>query len=317
MPGFTYVVSHGGVTGVKASGAIDLEPLVMMEDPVNETFEDNGASDPKRAIAFVRKVGASENTADVNRPLLAVWRPFGTNDPRVEGQGTLKSAMLDTGAWLFSPGATNKIWLSPSYLFRGASAALVLSGQETPSNTPTKATASLDLYGVPDVRLPGVAGQGLEPPWGNKSGTMFGSGWGGQGSIFRLEGRQQYVDIAAGNLTGASAGGLIPSNSFLFWVTWYVITQRPTDTLSVASLGVAGDLTRFVNAGINTNTPGDNGKGYDSAFSGPRLYTADTPLVVTCDDNISAGASFRIGLYTFFLRAATTSGASFGAGWQA
>jgi len=308
MAGFTFRVT-GGVTGIRPAAAapdpLDLAPLVLMEDPDNESWADQESNLNTEGLAYVRKHGGADDVHPVNtRPLIQILNPFGgDHDPRTEGEGNLKYCLYTNGAQEFAPGPSNRIFMSPVSTFRTDNHALVFSGLREPTHTPSQiANALIDMMYVPGIRFPGVAnvtGEGIIPCPVTEAGVAAPKEKFGAAGSFGYQSRW-HSSVELNSLGGVTitSGDIIPAGAFLMAIGYDITVRGHTDSADVFTIGVAGDLARFLADGNTYSYDDDVVFDEDNPF---KYYAAATELVVTLDDNLTSGQFFSIRLWTCYL----------------
>ena len=305
MAGFTFRVT-GGVTGqrpVPSADPLDLSPLLLKEDPT-ESLIDAEAYGETEGLLFLRKHDAVDDVHAANtRPVIQLLNPFGDHEPRTEGTGNLKYCLYTNGAQEFAPGPSNRIFMSPISTFRTSSHALVFSGLREPTHTPAQiANASIDMMYVAGIRLPGVGnvtGEGIIPCPVTEGGAAAPKEKFGAAGSFGFQSRwHSSIELnSAGGVT-ITSGNIIPAGAFLMAVGYDITVRGHTDGADVFTIGIAGDLSRFLADGNTYSYDDDVVFDVDNPF---RHYAANTELVVTLDDNLQGGQFFSIRLWTCYL----------------
>ncbi len=305
MAGFTFRVT-GGVTGIRPQAStdpLDMSPFLLKEDP-SESLTDLVGYGETEGIVCMRAHDAVDDVHPANtRPFLAILNPSGAQTPRDEGAGNKKFCLYTNGVQEFAPGPSNRIFMSPVSTFRTSSHALVFSGSREPTHTPAQiANASIDMMYVPGIRLPGVgnvASEGIIPCPVTEAGVAAPKEKFGAAGSFGFQSRwHSSIELNSVGGVTITSGDIIPKGAFLMAVGYDITVRGHTDTSDVFTIGVAGDLARFLADG-NTYSYVD-----DVVFDGAnpfRFYESATELVVTLDDNLTAGQFFSIRLWTCYL----------------
>jgi len=290
MAGFTFRVT-GGVTGqrpVPSADPLDLSPFLLKEDPT-ESLIDAVAYGETEGLLFLRKHDAVDDVhAAGTRPVIQLLNPFGNHEPRTEGEGNLKYALYTNGVQEFAPGPANRIFMSPISTFRTSGHALVFSGLREPTHTPAQ---------IPGVA--NVASEGIIPCPVTELGTAAPKEKFGQAGSFGFQSRW-HSSVELNSLGGVTitSGDIIPAGAFLMAIGYDITVRGHTDTSDVFTIGIAGDLSRFLADGDTYTYDDDVVFDEDNPF---RYYAAATELVVTLDDNLTSGQFFSIRLWTCYL----------------
>jgi len=305
MAGFTFRVT-GGVTGqrpVPSADPLDMSPFLVREDPTESLTDLEGYGETE-GVVFLRANDAVDDVHPANtRPVLALLNPFGNHLPRGEGDGNLKYCLYTNGVQEFAPGPANRIFMSPISTFRTSGHALVFSGLREPTHTPAQiANASIDMMYVPGIRLPGVANvasEGIIPCPVTELGTAAPKEKFGQAGSFGFQSRW-HSSVELNSLGGVTitSGDIIPAGAFLMAIGYDITVRGHTDTSDVFTIGIAGDLSRFLADGDTYTYDDDVVFDEENPF---RYYAAATELVVTLDDNLTSGQFFSIRLWTCYL----------------
>lgn len=304
MAGFTFRVS-GGVTGRRAvAESLDRAPLLLLEDPDNESAEELAASLETQGIVYVREHGSADDVHPANtRAIIRILNAFGSDHaPRKEGEGNSKYVLYTTGTQEFAPGPANRIFMSPASNMLGNQNAIVFSGAREPGSEPSAvAGGMIDMMYLAGLRLPGVpavSGYGIIPCLLDESGVHQPEKNCAQRGSFGIQSRfynGTYLNPGGGPTI--TTGVMIPEGALLMAVGYQITTRGHTDTSDEYDIGVAGDLTRFAE-NLDSYVVA-NDVLHDAAASF-RYYDTDTALVVTLDDVIAAGSGFQLKLWTCY-----------------